>query len=181
MPLRQLPEHRAQLVLEGEHTGGEEVREGHAAAAQAEHVRDETRALHREDEPRRRRIPPPLEALRSLQRVERPVEFDRVEPCSGELEFPPLHEPRRVEDAAPGRVTPTGDPDPDGRRGDGHALTLANPRGFIAYLTRSCQPSPSTYSKIRLVSVWATAGCSARCSRRKSRRWDASAAATCSR
>jgi N-carbamoyl-L-amino-acid hydrolase len=114
---RQLPQERAELVVEGEHPGGEEVRERRRDVAELLHVRDEARPLHREDEVLRRlRVPLPPR-LGPLQGVERAVDLDRAQAARGELELAPLRQARGVEHAPPRRVAPPRDADPDLRHG----------------------------------------------------------------
>lgn len=69
--------------------------------------------LDREHEALGRLVAPPLVALRTLQRVEGPVDLDRREPARGVLELAAMREPLRVEDAPPRRISPARDADAD--------------------------------------------------------------------
>src|SRR5438874_1097456 len=51
------------------------------------------------------------ESGRSLERIERPVNLDRIERVTGELELQAVGELFRVENSAPPGVGPTGDAD----------------------------------------------------------------------
>src|SRR6185369_5157774 len=110
---RELPQNRAELVLELEHARGEEVCERRLDVAQLLHVGDEARALDREHEPRGRLGVPARKRIGTLEAVERAVDLDRVELPARVLELAPVCEPFGIEHAPPVGVRPTRDPDPD--------------------------------------------------------------------
>lgn len=126
LALRQLPQDRTQLGAEGEDTGCEEVRQPLLGVAQAEHVRHVPGALDREDEILGHLGPPAKIALRTLQRVERPVELRTREVLADVLELATLRETLRIEVAAPADVLPPGDADADAtvRSSCGHGCTI---------------------------------------------------------
>ena len=109
---RELPEDRAELVAERKDSGGEEVGQRRVHVGQLLQVRDEPRALDREDESVRRLVVPALVRRRPLERVERAVDLDRVQPAGGVLELGPLRQAVRVVHLPPGRVAPPRDPHP---------------------------------------------------------------------
>src|SRR5882762_9384915 len=74
---------------------------------------DEAGPLDREDEVVRRLLVPGVEAPRALQRVERSVDLNTVQPSGRVTQLVALRQAFRVEDAAPGRVAPSRDADPD--------------------------------------------------------------------
>ncbi len=133
-PLGQLPEHRAEFLAEGEHPRGEEVGQRLVRVLQLQHVRDETPALHREHEIGRRLALPAQKARRALQRVERAVDLDGVEPFGGIRELVRLGEPLRVERRAPRRVAPARDAD-------------ERPAHATALLTSSREPRPAASAR----------------------------------
>src|SRR5690606_3395492 len=108
---RELPEDGAELVAEEQHAGGEEVGERRLDVAQLLHVGDEAAALDGEEEAGRRRVVPAAEAGRALERVERAVDLDAVEPTARVLEFAAARQSGRIEAVVPAPVRPAGDAD----------------------------------------------------------------------
>nr|BFE93741.1 hypothetical protein GCM10020185_42770 [Pseudomonas brassicacearum subsp. brassicacearum] len=94
---RKLPEDRAQLLLELQHAGGEEIGQGLADVPQALDVGDETRGLDAEHEAGRCLGVPLGIPFGALQGVERSIDFDAVDRSRGELQFPFLGQPLGVE------------------------------------------------------------------------------------
>src|SRR5438045_2102966 len=80
---RKLPEDRPELFTQAEHPGSEVVCQRLADVAQLLHVRDEAGALECENKIVRRLAIPFLEAARALQRIESPVDLDRIESAAG--------------------------------------------------------------------------------------------------
>jgi len=111
---RELPQDRPELLVEREHARGEEVGERRRAVAELLVVRDEAAAFHREYEViGRLGVPAPI-ARRPLQRIERAVDLDALEPPAGVVELLCLGQAERVEDPSPRRVAPPRDADADG-------------------------------------------------------------------
>src|SRR4051794_8053077 len=99
--LGELPEDRPELSFEIEQSGGEEVRQRRIDIAKLQVVSQVLVTLYRERESRRRRVAPAGVALRPLQRIERPVDLDRIELPRRVVELIRLAQPLRIEDAAP--------------------------------------------------------------------------------
>ena len=109
----ELPEDRTELGAKLEQAAGEEVGERGLDVAQLVHVGDQARSLDGEDEVLRRGGGPLVEAGGALQGVEGAVDLHAGKAGGGKLKLAALRELRRVEDAAPARVAPAGDPDAD--------------------------------------------------------------------
>src|SRR5207248_703982 len=92
---RELPQERAELVLEAQDPRGVEIGERLFYIAQPEQVRDIARALDGEHEPGRRVRIPLLVVFGPLQRVERAVDLQRGEMPAAEFELAPLRQPLR--------------------------------------------------------------------------------------
>src|SRR4051794_40590753 len=74
---------------------------------------DEAAALDCEDEAVRRLVMPLREIFRTLQRVMRAVDLDRVEVAGSVGELVALAQPLRIKAAAPAAIAPAGDADAD--------------------------------------------------------------------
>ena len=74
-----LPQNGTEFFLEAEHARGEEVSECRFHVAESLHVRDEAAALDGENEVFGRLALAISRRARALQRVERTVDFDRIE------------------------------------------------------------------------------------------------------
>ena len=98
---RELPEDRAELLLQPQDAGGKEIGERRLDLAQPPDMGDEARALDAEDEIRRRLGVPARVAFRALQRVERAVKLDRRKPARCVLELATLRQALRIERSAP--------------------------------------------------------------------------------
>ena len=122
---RELPEQRAQLGTEREDARGEEVGQRHADVAQLLEVGDVAAALDGEQEVVGGLRGPRAVGPGPLQRVERPVDLDRVHQAGEVRELAALRQAGRVEHAAPRRVAPARRADPDPTR-----------RGRTGYCTR---------------------------------------------
>ena len=109
----ELPQDRTQLLIEGEHARGEEVRQRRLDAAQFLHVRDETPALHGKDEVLRDRGRPSLEAGPALQGVEAAVDLNGVHALGHISQLFAMRQPRRIELPSPGWVGPARNADPN--------------------------------------------------------------------
>jgi hypothetical protein len=117
--LGELPEEGAQLLAQRSDARGQEIAERRLDALELQEVADVARALDREDEVARRFLAPALVEFGSLQRVERAVDLERVKDGRGVRELEPLGETLRIEPAAPGRVPPAGEADPNSSRSRG--------------------------------------------------------------
>src|SRR3954468_3855628 len=71
-------------------------------------MRDEAPALHAENKSRRSFGVPTLITRRQLERVERAVDFNRIEFAAGELQLEPVREFFRIKHTAPTGVGPPG-------------------------------------------------------------------------
>src|SRR5437868_3332884 len=94
-----LPENRAQFFLERENAGSKEICQRHFNFAQFFHVGDETRAFDAKDKIFRRSFVPTPIARRSLQRIERTVDLNRIECMRGEFQFAPMRQSFWMRDA----------------------------------------------------------------------------------
>jgi hypothetical protein len=110
---RELPQKRAELLLQPQDPGGEEIGERGFDVAQLLHMGDEAAALDGEDETVRRLVMPAREGFGALQRVMRAVDLDRVDMPAGIGQLVGLSQLLRVEAAAPAGIAPAGDADPD--------------------------------------------------------------------
>ena len=113
-----LPEDGAKFGSEEKRAGSEEVCERLLGVAQAQHVGDVPRALDAEDEIVRRCNSPAGEAGGTLQAVKGAIDFDGREVAGGIGEFFGVGQLGRIEDAAPRRVVPARDADPDASHGE---------------------------------------------------------------
>jgi hypothetical protein len=109
----ELPENRAEFVVECEHPGGEEVRQRRLDAPELLQVRDEAPALDREAEVGRCGVPPASVPLGPLQGVEGAVDLDAVHSPGQVFELTPLRQALGVEDSPPAGVDPARGPDAD--------------------------------------------------------------------
>lgn len=117
----QLPQERAEVLAEQQRPGRQEPGHHRPDVTQPLQVRDQPRALHRQQHAvRHPRGPRPVRA-RTLQRVEGAVQLDRPDPGGGVLELEALGEAPRVVRAAPAAVRPPRQADVDAGR---HARIL---------------------------------------------------------
>src|SRR4051812_27472456 len=108
---RKLPEDRPQFFPKREDARGQEVCERRLDIPQFFHVCDETRSLDAEYESGRRFRVPALITRRSLERVKRPIDLDRIKGMARKFELLPVGELFRIKNAAPAGIGPTGDSD----------------------------------------------------------------------
>src|SRR5258706_12794764 len=142
--LRELPQHRAELLVQGKHTGGEEVGERCLDVLELLHVGDEAPALEGEHEAGRRLGMPGAIQLGPLQGIEAAVNLDRVEALRGIAQLVALAQPLGIEAATPTGVAPTRDADANrglGRFG-GHAPTTS---GAAVVLSPSVWPRAASW------------------------------------
>src|SRR5205807_7456914 len=105
---RELPQKRAELILQPQYPGGEEIGERCLDVAQLLHMGDEAAALDGKDETVRRLFMPAREGFGALQRIMRAVDLDRVEMPAGVGQLVGLAQLLRVEAAAPAGIAPAG-------------------------------------------------------------------------
>src|SRR5438874_8088577 len=106
---RQLPQKRAGLVAKVGDAGGEKVGERRFDVAKLQHVRDKAWTFDAEDEIRRCLIVPARIELRTLQRVERSVDFDRRKFARCVVKLGVVRQIAGIEHAAPWLVAPARD------------------------------------------------------------------------
>ena len=111
-----LPQHRAELRPQSQHTTPKEVRQGNLHLPQLQHVSNKPRSLHRKDKILRSLTRPLRKTLRSLEGVKRPIDLHRAEILRRKLQLPSLCQTRRIKHSAPSRVSPPRDPYPDPSR-----------------------------------------------------------------
>src|SRR5204863_9064926 len=83
------------------------------AVAELSVVREEPPAFHGEHEVGRGIVVPAPVTGGALERIEGAIDLDGAEPLARVLELARLREADRIENAAPGRVSPARDPDAD--------------------------------------------------------------------
>src|SRR5215469_18531208 len=110
---RELPQHGTELLLEPQDARGKEIGERGLDIAQPPDVSDKARTLDREDKLLRGLVVPPSKGIGALQPVKRAVDLDRVDLPAGMGQLVGLQQTGRIKVAAPWRIGPTGDPDPD--------------------------------------------------------------------
>jgi len=120
---RQLPQNRSKLALERQNARGEEVRKRLPRLAQPAHVGDEAAAFDREQKILWRGIAPGSISFRSLQRIERRVQFDTAEARCRERQLVALRQTGRIEVSSPRRVVPAGRTDARTRLQRSHLTT----------------------------------------------------------
>src|ERR1700694_1234796 len=80
---RELPQERAEFLLQPQDPGGEEIGERRLDLAQPPDVGDEPRALDGEDKALRGLVIPPGKGVGALQRIEGAVDLDRLDLPAG--------------------------------------------------------------------------------------------------
>ena len=103
---RKLPQERAQLLLEAQHAGGEEIGERRLDVAKLLQMRDEPAALDGEDKAFRGFVMPSGEGIGALERVVGAVDLDRVDLPAGKGKLVGVPQAARVESSAPSAVGP---------------------------------------------------------------------------
>ncbi len=108
---RELPEERAELVIEAQHAGGKEIGERRLDVAKLLQMRDEPAALDGEDKAIRGFVTPFGEGIGVLERIVGAVDLDRVDLPAGEGQLIGVPQFPRIKRAAPAAVVPAGDAD----------------------------------------------------------------------
>src|SRR5204863_2191023 len=108
---RKLPQERAQLLLEAQHAGGEEIGERRLDVAKLLQMRDKSAALDGEDKAVRGFVMPSGEGIGVLERIMGAVDLDRVDLPAGIGQLIGMPQFARIEGAAPAAIIPTGDAD----------------------------------------------------------------------
>ena len=98
---RELPQHGAELLLEPQDAGGEEIGERRLDLAQPPDMRDEARPLDREHKALRGLVVPAGKSVGALQPIERAVDLDRVDLPAGIGKLVGLQQAGRIEVSAP--------------------------------------------------------------------------------
>ena len=112
---RQLPQDRTELFAQAQDPRGEKVCQRRVRVLQPPHVREKSARLDGKNKIRGSRFVPGMVILRSLQRIEGPVDLDRVDLSGCILEFALLGQSVRVEPTTPAGIPPAGDSDADSR------------------------------------------------------------------
>ena len=111
---RELPQEGAELLLEPQHAGGEEIGERRLYIMQLFEVSDEPAALDGEDEAVRGVVMPSCEGVGALERIMRAVDLDRVDLPAGVGQLVGMAQPARIKGPAPAAIVPAGNADADG-------------------------------------------------------------------
>ena len=109
---RELPQARAELLLQPQDARGEEIGERGLDLAQPPDVGDVARALDGEHKALRGLVIPASKGVGPLQRIKGAVDLDRLDLPAGIGELVRVQQTGRIKVAAPRRVGPAGDADP---------------------------------------------------------------------
>ena len=110
---RELPQEGAQLRLEPQYAGGEEIGERGLYIMHLFEVGDETAALDGKDKAVRGLVMPSREGVGALERIMRAADLDRVDLPAGIGQLVGMAQPARIKRAAPAAVVPAGNADTD--------------------------------------------------------------------